>query len=129
MDKYPYIGESKEGSAPEVEYMDVKWRAVGYVEKEWPAVGDEVSFPSGKGVLVVDKPDINGVIIVKSTDSDSIDEYKKVSFDAIKKPPTPEDKLESELRVFIDVNAWGFCRYLAKAIISGEIEGLEYKPQ
>ena len=65
--------------------------------KEWPQVGDEVSFPSGKGILVVDKPDKNGIIIVKSTDEDSIDEYKKVSLNALKKPLTPEEKLRDEL--------------------------------
>ena len=59
--------------------------------EEWPQVGDEVSFPSGKGILVVDKPDKNGIIIVKSTDVDSIDEYKKVSLNALKKPLTPEE--------------------------------------
>ena len=65
--------------------------------EEWPRLGDEVSFPSGEGILVVDKPDKNGIIIVKSTDEDSIDEYKKVSFNAIKKPLTPEEKLKNEI--------------------------------
>ena len=65
--------------------------------EEWPQVGDEVSFPSGKGVLVVDKPDKNGIIIVKSTDEDSIDEYKKVSLNALKKPLTGEEELRDEL--------------------------------
>ena len=102
--------------------------------KEWPQVGEEVSFPSGKGILVVDKPDINGIIIVKSTDEYSIDEYKKVSLNALKKPLTPEEelreKLKDELSSYISRHdPYDTLIDLTYAILNGEIEGLSYKPE
>lgn len=111
---------------------DVKWRPVGKVENDaFPHAGDEVSFPSGKGILVVDKPDINGVVIVKSTDAESIDEYKKVSLSAIKKPSTPEEELKEKLIKITDKprnQELSIQELIAKAIINGEIKGLSYKP-
>ena len=99
--------------------------------EEWPQVGDEVSFPSGKGVVFISEPDINGVIIVKSTDADSIDEYKKVSLNAVKKPPTHKEELRAKLISVMDNSntAFTYADFISKAIINGEVEGLEYKPQ
>lgn len=98
---------------------------------EWPQLGGEVSFPSGKGILVVDKPDTNGVVIVRSTDADSIGEYKKVSLGALKKPPKPEEDLRDKLIKAMDNSntAFQYADYLSKAIIKGEIKGLSYKPE
>ncbi len=64
---------------------------------ELPKIGDEVEFPSGKGVLVVSKPDEQGVVIVESLDEDFGSVYKRVSLKAIKKPKTPEEELRYEL--------------------------------
>ena len=63
----------------------------------WPQAGDEVEFPSGKGTLVVSKPDEQGIVIVESLDSDLGSVYKRVSLKALKKPKTPEEELRDDI--------------------------------
>lgn len=64
---------------------------------EWPKVGDEVEFPTGRGVLIVSKPDEQGIVIVKSLDEDFGNVYKRVSLKAIKKPKTSEEELRDDI--------------------------------
>lgn len=98
--------------------------------KEWPCVGDEVSFPSGKGILMLNQ-DSSGVVIVKSTEEESLGEYKRVALNRLRKPKTPEEELRDELICEMDDSntAYQYAGYLAEAIIKGEIKSLEYKPQ
>ena len=65
--------------------------------KEWPQVGEDVSFPSGFGVVAIAKPDSSGVIIIESKNADSKGEYKRVALSAITKP-THEETLRNELQ-------------------------------
>lgn len=67
------------------------------VVDEWPKVGDEVSFPSGKGILTINKPDDNGVVIVECNDEDYGMVYKRVSLSTLQKPKTPEEELHDKL--------------------------------
>lgn len=65
---------------------------------EWsPEIGDEVEFPTGSGVLVVSKPDEQGVVIVESANEDLGSVYKRVSLKAIKKPKSPEEELRDDI--------------------------------
>ena len=68
---------------------------------EWPQVGDEVEFPSGKGVIIVSKPDEQGIVIVESLDEVFGGVYKRVSITAIKKPKTPEEELRDDIELII----------------------------
>lgn len=61
--------------------------------KEWPGIGDEVEFPTGKGELVISKPDDQGIAIVKCLDSELGEIYKRVGIKSIKKPKTEVDIL------------------------------------
>ena len=95
--------------------------------KEWPQVGDEVEFPSGKGVLCVCEPDSQGIVIVKSEYEDLGLIYKKVSLDAIKKPKTEQElKIEELQTKLCNLNA--VDNYiLASEIVMGNVEGLSYE--
>ena len=57
---------------------------------EKPTIGDKVKYPSGEGVIVVNKPDESGVIIVLDS---HCNEYKRVSLTGIEPIPTIEDEL------------------------------------
>ena len=95
-------------------------------DKEWPQVGDEVEFPSGKGFLFVCEPDDQGVVIVKSDDEDLGLIYKRVLLKAIKKPKTKEDILTEELQAKLCNNNYVDNFTLASDIINGMIPGLSY---
>lgn len=57
---------------------------------ELPAIGAKVKYPSGEGVIVANKPDESGVIIVLDS---HYNEYKRVSLAGIEPIPTIEDEL------------------------------------
>ena len=64
---------------------------------EWPQAGDEVSFPSGSGILTISKPDDNGVVIVECNDEDYGRVYKRVSLSILQKPKTPAEELRDDI--------------------------------
>lgn len=96
-------------------------------EKEWPCEGDKVEFPTGKGVLVVSKPDEQGIVIVESLDDELGSVYKRVSLKAIEKPKSAQDlkieELHAKLCEFNTVDNY----ILACDIVHGKIEGLSYE--
>lgn len=109
--------------------------------EEWPKVGDEVIINimdiepdsriaefEGLEVKIIALTDKEGGKVVTFTH-----EIKGIGAamfgDWIKRPPTPVDELTELIRVH---RGGGFAsvgdRRMAEAIISGEIEGVEYKP-
>ena len=52
---------------------------------ELPPVGSEIKYPSGKGVVVINEPDDNGVIVVIEN-SEGGKSYKRVALSAITPP-------------------------------------------
>lgn len=107
--------------------------------KEWPAVGDEVLYDGsserlkeikGEMVKVIGKYSFDAVnyITVKHYDH-GVFAMRLGSW--IKKPPTPEEELRTKLISVMDNSntAFAYADFISKAIINGEIEGLEYKPQ
>lgn len=71
-------------------------------EKTLWSAGDEIDFPSGRGVLVLSEPDDNGIVIVKSDDPDFGSVYKRVSILSLSKPKTPKGKLLDDVLKLID---------------------------
>lgn len=62
-----------------------------------PKVGDKVEYPSGEGILIVDEPDNNDIVIVRDVQG----EYRRVSVFAIKPLQAEEEQLiESMCNVF-----------------------------
>lgn len=107
---------------------EVKWRKVGYVEKEWPAVGDEALTSSKQKVSVLA---IHGGEAWVKYDGTPIETgYASIRVATLSKPPTPEEELTQALKKYASshehICEW---RHIATSIINGEIEGLEYKPQ
>jgi hypothetical protein len=84
-----YIGHyvvTKEGVCVQCDLEGEDTHGDMVVEMEClPKDQDEVEFPSGKGKIIVGTPDTKGIIIVKSTDTESYGEYKRVALSAIKR--------------------------------------------
>lgn len=98
--------------------------------EEWPQVGDDVITASVKGTLTANATVLaveNGEVWIKYHDDKQ--GYNSVRVATLTKPPTPEDELESKLSALMSSDSCNSCGDIAKAIINGEIEGLEYKPQ
>ena len=57
--------------------------------------------------------------------------YASVRVATLSKPLTPKENLRDKLIAAMDNSntAFQYANYLSEAIINGEIEGLEYKPQ
>jgi hypothetical protein len=93
--------------------------------KEWPAVGDEVLINNLKcNVIGID----GDAYWIKRKKTGTYDIAKR---EQLKKPPTPEEELRTKLISVMDNSntAFAYADFISKAIINGEIEGLEYKPQ
>lgn len=106
-------------------------------QKECPAVGDEVLIDSTEHLSELEnfngeKCKVIGICEHKGKNILTIS-HKSLGVAAlimgewIKKPPTPEKELESKLSALMNSDSCGSCGDIAKAIINGEIEGLEYK--
>lgn len=96
-------------------------------QKEWPQVGDKALTDSREVVEVVAID--NDVACVKHSFCETKYSYLSMRIKMLSKVPTPEEELESKLSALMSSDSCNSCGDIAKAIINGEIEGLEYKPQ
>lgn len=98
---------------------------------ELPPVGCKVEIPSGYGIVAINKPDVNGIVIVESTSGESKGEYKRVALSAIKPTPTPQEKLAEQIFQHSGIRARDGGKEsasdIAKAILDGEIPGFKYE--
>ena len=96
-------------------------------QKEWPQVGDEVLTKETSKATII-------AIYERFAWIENFEGYlgmEIVAIEELKKPPTPVEELRAKVIAVMD-NANTACAYadfISKAIINGEIEGLEYKPQ
>lgn len=93
-------------------------------QKDWPQVGDSALTSSKQKVSVLAIH--GGEAWVKYDGTPIGTGYASVRVATLSKPPTPEEELDRKLYDFFQCNSE---EDLAEAIINGEIEGLEYKPQ
>lgn len=120
--------------------------------KEWPQVGEVVIYETDDKPMshedcnlgehcIVDtwkSGDELSVIAIVSKHGKSMpvvqnkrtQEVSTILIELIKKPPTPEEELTQALKNYASSHGH-ICewKYIARSIINGEIEGLEYKPQ
>lgn len=107
---------------------EVKFRKVGYTEKEWPAIGDKALTASNQKVYVLATHE--GEAWVKYDGAPIGTGYASVKVATLSKPPTPFGKLAKLIFHAVDFKAHpDSVAKLTTAIINGEIEGLTYKPQ
>lgn len=109
-------------------------------QKEWPAVGDEVLINLANHNAIYGHNIDGKKAVVRSIFKDGDTTVYAVSYEGacycfvggiLKKPPTPEEELRAKLISVMDNSntAFTYADFISKAIINGEIDGLEYKPQ
>lgn len=96
--------------------------------EEWPQVGDEVLTKSSQPAIVRGFHGCN--VWIEYQGNAKQKGYNTVSISTLKKSPAPEEDLAAHIANAADSDDIHSTHVMiAKAIINGEIKGLEYKPQ
>lgn len=90
-------------------------------------IGEEVEFPSGKGVVVVNTPDSEGIIIIESTEEESKGQYKRVAKKCVNPLPSQAKLRENLVKVLKEEIFRGGWDGIADALISGDIDIGQYR--